>query len=150
MSDRIAIRRASPDGGVARALAEVLVDCAEGGASVSFVLPLEPERAEAFWASALDGASRGERIVPVAEERDTGAVVGTVQVVLAAPENRPHRGEVAKMLVHRRARRRGLGEAPMRAAEAAALGPARGCWSSTPAAPTPSASTTGSAGEGSA
>jgi ribosomal protein S18 acetylase RimI-like enzyme len=61
------------------------------------------------------------RIVLVAEEQDTGAVVGTVQVVLTAPENQPHRGEIAKMLVHRRARRRGLGEALMRAAEAAPL-----------------------------
>jgi ribosomal protein S18 acetylase RimI-like enzyme len=48
-------------------------------------------------------------------------VIGTVQVVLTAPENQPHRGEIAKLLVHRSARRRGLGEALMRAAEAAAL-----------------------------
>lgn len=58
--------------------------------------------------------------VLVAEERDTGAVLGTVQVILRTPENQPHRGEIAKMLVHRRARRRGLGEALLRAAEAAA------------------------------
>ena len=56
----------------------------------------------------------------VAEEPDTGLVLGTVQVVLAAAENRPHRGEIAKMLVHRRARRRGVAEAVMRSAEAAA------------------------------
>jgi GNAT superfamily N-acetyltransferase len=120
-SGRIGIRRAGPEAGVARGLADVLVDCVEGGASVGFMLPLERERAEAFWTSMLDSTSRGERIVLVAEERDTGAVVGTVQVILAAPENQPHRGEIAKMLVHRRARRRGVGEALMRAAEAAAL-----------------------------
>jgi ribosomal protein S18 acetylase RimI-like enzyme len=57
----------------------------------------------------------------VAEEVDTGAVVGTVQVLLAAPENQPHRGEIAKLQVLRRARRRGVAEALMRAAEAAAL-----------------------------
>src|SRR5204862_254603 len=83
------------------------------------VLPLGRERAEAFWAGVLDGASRGERIVLVAEERDTGAVVGTAQVILAMPENQPHRGEVAKMLVRRRARRRGVGEALLLASEEA-------------------------------
>ena len=121
MSGRVVIRRCGHDDGVARALAEVLIDCVVGGASVSFMLPLEPERAEAFWVSTLDSAARGERIVFVAEDRETGEVVGTVQLILAAPENQPHRGEIAKMLVHRRARRRGLGEALMRAAEAAAL-----------------------------
>ena len=121
MSDRIGIRRAGPEEGVARALADLLIDCVDGGASVSFMLPLERERAAAFWACMLDSTSRGERIVLVAEEHGTGAVVGTVQVVLTAPENQPHRGEIAKMLVHRRARRRGLAEALMRDAEAAAL-----------------------------
>lgn len=121
MSDWIGIRRAGPEEAIARALADVLIDCVEGGASVSFMLPLEHERAEAFWASMFDSTSRGERIVLVAEEQETGAVVGTVQVVLTAPENQPHRGEIMKMLVHRRARRRGVGEALMRAAESAAL-----------------------------
>jgi GNAT superfamily N-acetyltransferase len=119
--DRVAIRRAGAVAGDAGALAGVLIDCVEGGASVGFMLPLTRERAEAFWTRTLDSTARGERIVLVAEERDTGAVVGTVQVILAAPENQPHRGEIAKMLVLRRARRRGLGEALMRAAEAAAL-----------------------------
>ena len=64
---------------------------------------------------------RDERVVLVAEEPDTGAVVGTVQVILTAAENQPHRGEVAKMLVRRSARRRGVAEALMRAAELAAL-----------------------------
>lgn len=119
--DGIAIRRAGPDDGVARALADVLIDCVEGGASVGFMLPLEHERAEAYWANMLDSASRGERIVLVAEEQDSATVVGTVQVILTAPQNQPHRGEIAKMLVHSRARRRGLAEALMRAAEAAAF-----------------------------
>jgi ribosomal protein S18 acetylase RimI-like enzyme len=117
----IGVRRAGVEVGLARALADVLIDCVEGGSSVGFMLPLEQERAEAYWANALDSAARGERIVLVAEERDTGAVLGTVQVVLTTPENQPHRGEIAKMLVHRRARRRGLGEALMREAETAAL-----------------------------
>jgi len=121
VSDPVHIRRAGAEDGVARALANLLIDCVEGGASVGFMLPLEHERAEAFWVTVLESSSRGERIVVVAEERGTGAVVGTVQVVLTAPENQPHRGEITKMLVHRRARRRGLGEALMLAAEAAAL-----------------------------
>jgi ribosomal protein S18 acetylase RimI-like enzyme len=121
VSDKIRVRRAGPERGLARALADVLIDCVEGGASVSFMLPLDHERAEAFWTSMLDSASRGERIMLVAEDQDTGEVVGTVQVILTAPENQPHRGEIAKMLVHRRARRRGIAEALMHAAESAAL-----------------------------
>ena len=54
--------------------------------------------------------ARGERFVLAAEDA-VGAIVGTVQVILAQPENQPHRGDLAKMLVHRRARRQGIGEA---------------------------------------
>jgi GNAT superfamily N-acetyltransferase len=120
-ADGIVVRQVGPEANVAAGLADVLVDCVEGGASVSFMLPLDRVRAESYWMMALDSAGRGERIVIVAEEEDTGLVVGTVQVILTAPENQPHRGEVAKMLVHRRARRRGVAEALMRAVEAAAL-----------------------------
>jgi len=70
--------------------------------------------------NALASAARGERILLVAEDEETNAIVGTVQVVLDMPDNQPHRADVAKMQVHRSARRRGLGEALMRAAEAAA------------------------------
>jgi len=123
VSDQVIIRpvEAAPhDGEVVGALAEVLVDCVEGGASVGFMLPFSRGDAEAFWTTVLDSAARGERVVLVASEPRSGQVVGTVQVVLAAPPNQPHRGEIAKMLVHRRARRQGVGEALMRAAEAAA------------------------------
>lgn len=99
-----------------RALGEVLVDCVDGGASVSFLWPLPRERAEAFWREVAAGVASGERALIVAEEAG-GAIVGTVQVVLRQPENQPHRADVCKMLVHRRARRRGLGAALMRAAE---------------------------------
>jgi GNAT superfamily N-acetyltransferase len=121
VSDRIVIRRAVPDERVAGELADVLVECVEGGASVGFMLPIDHARAEAFWADTLDSAARGERIVFVAEDAETGAIVGTVQVVLSVPENQPHRGEIVKMLVHPHARRLGIAEALMRAAEAAAL-----------------------------
>jgi GNAT superfamily N-acetyltransferase len=101
------------------ALAELLIDCVEGGASVSFMHPLAPERALAFWHGVAEGVARGERALLVAEDAD--GIAGTVQLVLAQPENQPHRADLAKMLVHRRARRLGLGEALMRAAEAVAL-----------------------------
>lgn len=116
----IRIRRARPDPAVAEALADVLLDCVEGGASIGFMHPLPRAKAVAFWEDVLASAARGERIVLVAEEADSGTVVGTVQVVLAMPDNQPHRADVAKMQVHRRARRRGVGAALMRAAEATA------------------------------
>lgn len=99
-------------------LADVLIDCVEGGASVSFMHPLERERAVAFWRRVADGVAAGQRALLVAE--DAQGVCGTVQLVLDQPENQPHRADLAKMLVHRRARRQGLGAALMRAAEATA------------------------------
>ena len=98
-----------------QALADVLVDCVEGGASVSFMQPMTRDKSLAFWRKVADGVARRERVLLVAE--DDQGIVGTVQVILDQPENQPHRADVAKMLVHRRARRRGLGEALMRAAE---------------------------------
>ena len=96
-------------------LADVLIDCVEGGASVSFMAPLSRDRAVAFWRTVADGVAGGERAVLVAE--DAMGVCGTVQLVLAQPENQPHRADLAKMLVHRRVRGQGLGAALMRAAE---------------------------------
>lgn len=121
MSTGFSIRRVEgSDGDVVAGLTEVLVDSVAGGASIGFMHPFGPDRAAAFWETVLAGTTRGERILLVAEDDTTGTVVGTVQVVLAAPENQPHRGEITKMLVHRDARRRGLGAALMEAAEAAA------------------------------
>src|SRR5262245_16983305 len=99
-------------------LADVLIDCVEGGASVSFMHPLSRARAVAFWRDVARGVTAGERALLVAE--DARGVCGTVQLLLAQPENQPHRADLAKMLVHRRARRRGLGGALLRAAEDAA------------------------------
>jgi GNAT superfamily N-acetyltransferase len=100
------------------ALADVLIDCVEGDASVSFMHPLTRDRAVAFWRRVAEGVAKGERAVLVAE--DARGLCGTVQLVLDQPENQPHRADLAKMLVHRRARRQGLGAALMRAAEATA------------------------------
>jgi GNAT superfamily N-acetyltransferase len=102
-------------------LCDVLIDCVEGGASVSFMLPMSVEKAQSYWRDSFASMARGERLIFVAEET-AGAIVGTVQLVPAQPENQPHRADLAKMLVHRRARRRGIGAALLNAAEQAALG----------------------------
>ena len=99
-----------------RDLSDVLIDCVEGGAGVSFLLPMTCAKAEAFWRGASASLARGERLVVVAEDA-TGTIVGTVQIIWAEPENQPHRADLAKMLVHRRARRRGVGAALLAAAE---------------------------------
>lgn len=101
-------------------LSDVLIDCVEGGASVSFMLPISRPTAEKFWRNSAASAARGERIILVAED-GAGMIVGTVTVILDQPENQPHRADVAKMLVHRRARRQGLGAALLTAAEQRAL-----------------------------
>jgi GNAT superfamily N-acetyltransferase len=100
-------------------LARVLIDCVEGGASVSFMHPLTRDRAVAFWRRVAEGVASGERALLIAE--DAEGLCGTVQLVLDQPENQPHRADLGKMLVHRRARRQGLGAALMRAAETTAL-----------------------------
>jgi len=104
-------------------LADVLVDCVEGGASVSFMHPLARERAMAFWRHIAEGIAERKRALLVAE--DAIGICGTVQLMLELPENQPHRADVAKMLVHRRARRQGIGAALMRAVEDVARGCAR-------------------------
>lgn len=96
-------------------LADVLLDCVDGGASVSFMHPLPRAHAVRFWRQVAAGVEAGERALLVAE--DDAGVCGTVQLVLAQPDNQPHRADLAKMLVHRRARRTGLGAALMQAAE---------------------------------
>lgn len=96
-------------------LCDVLVDCVQGGASVSFMQPMTRERAERFWSAVARDVADGRRALLVAE--DARGVCGTVQLILDQPENQPHRADLAKMLVHGRARRRGLGESLMRAAE---------------------------------
>ncbi len=96
-------------------LAEVLVDCVEGGASVSFMLPFGKPDAEEFFRKVIRGVDAGERIL-LAGFVD-GKLAGTVQIVTATPPNQPHRAEIAKLLVLRSARRSGLGAALMTHAE---------------------------------
>src|SRR5262245_39583564 len=99
-------------------LAIVLIDCVEGGASVSFMAPISLPKALEFWRRVAGDVESGARILLVAEDRS--GIVGTVQIALDQPENQPHRADISKMLVHRRARRLGIGAALMRAAEDAA------------------------------
>ena len=101
-------------------LSDVLIDCVEGGASVSFMLPITRRTAMSFWQNVAACVARGERILLIAEDA-AGRIVGTVQLIVAQAENQPHRADVAKMLVHRRARRHGVGAALLVAAESAAL-----------------------------
>jgi len=105
-------------------LAEILRACVTDGASVSFMDPLSPERALAFWTATAEAAARRERILLVAFSAD-GEAIGTVQLVLAMPENQPHRADVSKLLVHPDHRRAGAGEALMRAVERAAAAAGR-------------------------
>jgi GNAT superfamily N-acetyltransferase len=99
-------------------LADLLIDCVEGGASVGFMHPLTRDRAEAFWRDVALGVAAGQRALLIAE--DGRGICGTVQLILHLPENQPHRADLAKMQVHRRARRQGLGAAMMQAAEVVA------------------------------
>ena len=100
-------------------LCEVLIDCVEGGASVSFMRPMTLAKAAEIWRGVAASVARGERALIVAEDPE-GRILGTAQALWAEPENQPHRADIAKMLVHSRARRLGIGAAILRAAEDAA------------------------------
>jgi len=116
----LAIREVGPE--ATDALAALLVEVTAAGASVGFMHPLAPEKARAWWRSALADAARGGRVVFAAFAG--AALAGTVTLHTALPENQPHRAEVMKLQVGLAWRKRGLGERLMRAAEerAAALG----------------------------
>lgn len=92
-------------------LSDILADCINSGASVSFMLPFSLQMARTFWLRIAESVAAGERLVLVAEQ--AGQIVGTVQLVIDQPENQPHRADVAKLLVHQNARRQGLANALM-------------------------------------
>jgi GNAT superfamily N-acetyltransferase len=118
MAEDVIVRRVGANEVTAcvEALADVLIDCVEGGASVGFMLPLPRERAVAFWRNVAAAVGRGERVLLVAED-GSGQMLGTVQLILSMPDNQQHRGDVAKMLVHRKARRRGVAQRLMAAVD---------------------------------
>ena len=97
------------------ALATVFADCVAGGASVGYMAPFSHEDALACFTGWAAEAEDGRRLILGAF--DDEELIGTVQVVLALPPNQPHRGEIAKMLVHRSARRRGIGQLLLEQAE---------------------------------
>ena len=106
--------RAAIDG-----LAAVLADCVEGGASVSYLAPFTLDDARAAFEAVVADVEQGRRILLAAF--DDKEVVGTVQVGCATPPNQPHRGDIAKLLVRRSARRHGIAAKLMEAAEHEAL-----------------------------
>jgi ribosomal protein S18 acetylase RimI-like enzyme len=97
------------------ALVEILCDAVDSGASVSFLPPMDPASARRFWEKTIAAVAAGDRMLCVAE--DEAGPVGAVQLELVATPNQPHRREVAKLLVHRRARRQGVGRMLMLALE---------------------------------
>ena len=109
-SEQIEIRRLRPDEPRKRldALAEVLADCVAGGASVGYLAPFSHEDARAAFEGFARDAEQGRRIILGAFL--DGNLVGTAQLVLAVPPNQPHRADVARVLVHRSARRRGIAQ----------------------------------------
>jgi len=124
MTTPFRIRRLSPDEApdAAPALGAIMYDCVMGGASIGFMADLTPDQAVDFWrgqAEADDG-----RAILVAE--DAEGIFGVVQLIPAWQPNQPHRADVAKMLVHRRARRLGAARALMVEVEAQAR--AMGRW----------------------
>lgn len=122
MSENITIRRVAPREATAcvEALAGIMIDCVDGGHSIGFMRPLARETSLAFWRKVAQGVEQGERVLLVAEDGE-GAIVGTVQMIVALPPNQPHRADVVKMLVHSRVRRQGIAERLMRALELEAL-----------------------------
>ncbi len=122
-----AVRQVEPPAlrDAADGLAALLLDCVEGGASIGYLYGLDHARARRFWLGVAAAAESDGRAVFVATRDSDGLVAGTVQMIPVPHKNQPHRAEIAKMLVHRAARRRGLGAALMRAAEAAALNAGR-------------------------
>ena len=114
---RVQIRKLQPRDldALAPELAALLIDAVDGGASVGFLPPLDPARAEEYWVGLAPELQSARRIVLVAQLKER--LVGTVQLALAPQENGTHRANVQRLIVHRSARRQGIGQALMHAAE---------------------------------
>ena len=115
----IQIKALSASPTTSEALSALMIEVVASNGSVSFMHPLEPERARAFWNTALAAADRGERIVLGAFDDD--ALAGTVTLLLDCPPNQPHRAEIAKMMTRPSHRRRGVASALLREAERLAV-----------------------------
>lgn len=123
MSD-VVVRPLGSDPATLAALSALLVETVAAGGSVSFMHPLDPAEAAAFWTKSLDAAARGERVIFGAFDGDE--LVATLTLLCDCPPNQPHRAELAKMMTRPSHRGRGLASALIRAAETEAL--ARGRW----------------------
>jgi ribosomal protein S18 acetylase RimI-like enzyme len=111
----VIVLAAAATNAVINELADVLVDCVEGGASVSFMLPFGRDDATKYFDKVIASVTRGETVLIAAKLN--GRIVGTVQLGLDMPPNQPHRGDIKKLLVHRAARDRGIGAMLMGRAE---------------------------------
>jgi GNAT superfamily N-acetyltransferase len=113
----VTIRRPDPAEARSRVgeLADILLDCVAGGASVSFMAGVTRAEAVRFWTRVAEGVAEGQRILLIAEK--AGRLLGTVQVVASGTPNQPHRADLAKMLVHRDGRNKGVGAALLAHAE---------------------------------
>jgi GNAT superfamily N-acetyltransferase len=105
-------------------LADVLVDCVEGGASVSFMSPFSHQQALTFFRKVAGSVASGDTVLLAARLGDR--IVGTVQLGLDTPPNQPHRADIKKLLVHRSVRGHGVGAALKAQAEEEAR--RRGRW----------------------
>ena len=101
------------------ALTKMLIEAVASCGSVSFMHPLAPEQAGAFWRNSLAAADRGERIVLGAFDADH--LIATVTLLLDLPPNQPHRAEIAKMMTRISHRGRGVARALVCAAESLAI-----------------------------
>lgn len=113
----VVVRRLDAAGAASaeRALAEILRACVDNGAAVSFLPPLAPETARAFYHRLASQVAAGTRILLAGWAN--GRLAGTVTLDLDTPMNQPHRADVQKLLVHPEARRHGLARALMAALE---------------------------------
>ena len=114
----IEIKALSASPKIVELLSEILIEVVANGGSVSFMHPLDPKTAGAFWEDALAAAGRGKRIVLGAWDGEV--LAGTVTLLLDCPPNQPHRAEIAKLMTRPSHRGRGVAAALMRAAEALA------------------------------
>jgi GNAT superfamily N-acetyltransferase len=95
----------------------LLVSCVEAGASIGFMAPFGPRQSRLFWAGIADKVDAGDRLIWTARDAGTNALLGTVQLIIGLPDNQPHRGDVAKLMVSPDARRRGVARQLMLALE---------------------------------
>lgn len=115
MEPQFSIIRLTMQPTVVAALSDLIIDTVANGGSVSFMHPLAPEEAQAFWKGSLEAADRGERIILGAYDGEL--LVSTVTLLLQCPPNQPHRAEIAKMMTRVTHRGRGIARSLLTAAE---------------------------------